>query len=125
MFVITTMLTSYLKTILLPQQLLQLKYQLQIVHHLIHVSAMDDAEDLGVQNLIDYSSNYSETTRSLCIYSKDEATYFINNIANTVDLNSFKYKAKLLGNTEAQANPNQANGVLKEWKNCCPIKMFE
>ena len=86
---------------------------------------MDDAEDLDVQNLIDYSSNYSETTRSLCIYSKDEATYFINNIANTVDLNSFEYKAKLLGNTDAQANPNQANGVLKEWKNCCPIKMFK
>ena len=38
----------------------------------------DDSEDLDLvmpmYNLLEYSSNYSETTRSLWFYSKDEAT---------------------------------------------------
>ena len=64
-------------------------------------------------NLIEYSSNYSKTTGSLWFYWKDEATDFINNIANTNDSKSFKYKATLLGNTEAHPNPNYANEILK------------
>ena len=36
-------------------------------------------------NLIEYSSNYSETTKSLWFYSKKEATNFNNDIANTDD----------------------------------------
>ena len=43
-------------------------------------------------NLTEYSSNYSKSTGSLWFYSKDEATDFNANIANTDD---FKYKAKL------------------------------
>ena len=39
-------------------------------------------------NLIECSSNYSETKGSLWFYSKDEATDFNNNIANTNDLKS-------------------------------------
>ena len=39
-------------------------------------------------NLIECSSNYSETEGSLWFYSKDEATDFNNNIANTNDLKS-------------------------------------
>ena len=46
--------------------------------------------------IIEYSSNYSETTGSLLFYSKDEATDFNNNIASTDNFKSFKYKAKLL-----------------------------
>ena len=42
---------------------------------------IDDAEDLDLvmpmNNPIEYSSNYSETTGSLWFYSKDEATSFI------------------------------------------------
>ena len=34
-------------------------------------------------DFIDYSSNHSDTTVSSCFYSKDEATSFNNNIANT------------------------------------------
>ena len=49
--------------------------------------------------LIEYSSNYSETTRSLCFYSKDEATNFNNDIENIDDFKSLKHNAKLLGNT--------------------------
>ena len=50
-------------------------------------------------NLIEYSSNYSQTTSSFWFYSKDEATNFNNNIENT---DNFKY-------TEAVG----ANGILK------------
>ena len=64
-------------------------------------------------NLIEYSSNYSETTRKLRFYLKDEATNFNVNIAKTDDFKSFKHKTKLLGDTVAQPNPNHANGILK------------
>ena len=41
--------------------------------------------------LIKYNLNYSETAGSLWFYSKDEATDFNANIANTNDFKSFKY----------------------------------
>ena len=44
-------------------------------------------------NVIEYSSNYSETTGSLWLYSNNEATDFNNNIANTNDFKSFKYES--------------------------------
>ena len=47
-------------------------------------------------NLIEYSSNYSETTGSFWFYSKDEATDFNADITNTNDFKSLKYKTKLL-----------------------------
>ena len=75
-------------------------------------------------NLIECSSNYSKTTGSLWFYSKDEATNFNADTANTNNFKSFKYKTKLLGNTVAQDTPNQANGFLKN-ANCCPIKIFK
>ena len=57
-------------------------------------TAIHDAEDLvmPMYNLIEYCSNYSETTGSLWFYSKDEATDF-NNIENTNNLKSFKDNA--------------------------------
>ena len=58
-----------------------------------------------------YSSNYSATTGSLWCYSKDEATNFNADIANTDSFKFFRYKVKLLRNTEAQPNPSQANGI--------------
>ena len=54
-------------------------------------------------NLIEYSSNYFETTRSLWFYSK------VTNFANDINFKYFKYKAKLLENTDAEG----ANGILK------------
>ena len=43
-------------------------------------TTIDDTEDLDlvmpIYNLIQYSSNYSETTGSLWFYSKDETTNF-------------------------------------------------
>ena len=61
---------------------------------------IDEAEHLdlvmSMYNLIEYSSNYSETTGSIWFYSKDEATDFNINLENTDDFKSFNYTAKLL-----------------------------
>ena len=65
-------------------------------------------------NLIECISNYSNTTCSLWFYSKKKA--------NTDNFKSFKYKVKLSGNTVAQPNPNQANGILENPKIAVPLK---
>ena len=69
----------------------------------------------------EYSSNYSETKGSLWFYSKDEATNFHADIANTNDFKYFKYKAKLLGNAVA----DEANGILKNGTIAAPLKYFK
>ena len=78
-----------------------------------------------MDNLIEYSSNYSETTGSLWLYSKDEATNFNEDIANDNNFKSFMYKAKLLGNTATQANSNHANEIPKKQNIYCDIKIFK
>ena len=49
-------------------------------------TTIDDAEDLDLvmpmYNFLEYISNYSDTTSSLCCYSKDEATNDNNDIVN-------------------------------------------
>ena len=58
--------------------------------HLLSVSVtdgttIDDSEDIDfvmpLYNLLEYSSNYSNTTGSLWFYSKDEVTNFDADIA--------------------------------------------
>ena len=75
---------------------------------------IDDAGDLdlvmSMYYLMEYSSNYSETTGSSWFHSKDEATDFNVEIVNNDDFKSFKYKFKLLGNTEG----DNSNGILKK-----------
>ena len=44
--------------------------------------------------MLEYSSNYSEARRSIWFYSKDKTTNFNNNIPNTDNFKSFKYKAE-------------------------------
>ena len=61
-------------------------------------------------NLIEYSSNYSETTESLWFCSKDEATNSDADIANNNNIKS-------LGNTEAGGN----NGILKNVTIAVPL----
>ena len=46
-----------------------------------------------MQNLLEYSSNYSGMIGSLWFYSKDEAADFNADIVNTDNFKSFKYKA--------------------------------
>ena len=91
----------------------------------IDETTIDDAEDLdlvmSVYNLVQYSSNYSEATGSLWLYSKNEPTDFNNNIADTDNFKSFKHKAKLLGNTVAR-DDNDANGILKNVRIAVPLK---
>ena len=83
----------------------------------IDETTIDDVEDIDLvmpmYNSIEYSSNYCESVGSVWLYSKDEATNFDAVIADDTNFQSFKYKAKLLGNTVAQPNPNHANGILK------------
>ena len=83
-------------------------------------TTIDDIEDLDLvmpmYNLIEYSSNYSETTGSLWFYSKDEATNFKDEILKTLMI--FKNKTKLLGNTVDQPLPNQTNGIIKKQLQC-------
>ena len=65
-----------------------------------------DAEDLDlvmplpVCKLIEYRLNYFDAAGSSWFYSKDEATDCNNYIVYTDASKSFKYKAKLLGDTE-------------------------
>ena len=85
------------------------------MHCLLNISNYDaegDVEDLDLvklkYNLIEHSSNYSETTEILWFYSKDEAINFKSD-----NFKSFTYNAKLLGSTAAQPLPNAANRLLK------------
>ena len=46
----------------------------------IEEATIDDAEDIDlVMPIIEYSSNYSETTGNLLLYSKDEESNFNEN----------------------------------------------
>ena len=76
-------------------------------------TTMDDAENLDlvmtIYKVIEYSSNYSETTGNLWFYFKNEAANFNADIGDTDDFKSFKYKAKLLGNTAVHG----ANRILR------------
>ena len=77
------------------------------MHYLINVGQInetfvDDADFISITmsmyNLIEYSDNYSDTSRSLCNFKRDEiegdVDLFIDNAS------SFKYKANIIGNTE-------------------------
>ena len=72
---------------------------------------------IPLYNLIEHSSEYPETMGSLWFYSKDEATKSGADIANK-KFKSFEYKAKLLGNTEA----DDGNGIVKNVTIAVPLK---
>ena len=63
----------------------------------INNTKINDAQDIDIvmpiYNLIEYSDNYSKTSRSLWQYTKDEPN---DNLANS---ESFKFKVKMTGNT--------------------------
>ena len=67
-------------------------------------------------NLIEYNDNYSDTSRSLWQFKRDEVPN--NNVDLTTD-NSFKYKAALVGETEDAAGRNS----FAKKKNSCSIKV--
>ena len=92
-------------------------------------TTIDDAEDLdldmSVYNLIEYNSNSFEATGGLLFYSKNKASNFDADVANNNNFKSFKYKAKVLGNTKAQHNSNHVNRIFKICNNCCTIKILK
>ena len=59
-------------------------------------------------NLLEYSSNYSETTVNLWFYSKDEATNFNTNTDGKNNFKCFKYNTRLIGNIKL----HELNGIL-------------
>ena len=59
---------------------------------------------MSIQNMREYSTNYSETTGRILKQQEDfedEATDFDADIADTNNIKSFKYKTKLIGDTAA------------------------
>ena len=84
---------------------------------------VDDADFINITmpmyNLIEYSDNYSDTSRSLRNFKRDEIegdvdlTVEANHIPN--NLSSFKYKANLIGNTGD-------NGIKNGVKIAIPLK---
>ena len=61
----------------------------------INGATINNVEVMPMFNVLEYNSNYSETTSSLWFYSKDEATLFNNNIGNKDNFISFEFKDKL------------------------------
>ena len=87
------------------------------------IENVEDSESVMLMcNLIEHSSNCSETTGILWFSFKDGATSCNADIANNNNFRSFEYKAKLLGNTFAQPAPNEANGILKNATITVPLK---
>ena len=76
-----------------------------------------------MHNLLENSSNYYDTSGSLCFYSKDEATSFKADIVNTnanfnadiANTDNYKYKTKLIGSTAEK-------GILKNITIPSPMK---
>ena len=85
-------------------------------------TTLDDAEDfdlvMPIYNLIEYISNYSDTTGSLRFNSKDEAANFNANAVSSNNFKSLKYKTRLIGNTGA----DKANGILRSATIAVPLK---
>ena len=86
----------------------------KIEHHFLHVRQINDVFideanhiyiAMPMYNLTEYSDNYSDTSRSLWQFKRDEVP--ANNADLTVDNSqSFKYKAALVGKTADYVNPN-------------------
>ena len=79
------------------------------MHHLKIVEQINDTfGDYGdfiniampMYNLIEYSGNYSDSSRSLCGFKRDETANYTD-ATNDDNAPSFKYKAKLIANTNA------------------------
>ena len=89
-------------------------------------TTIDDAGNLDLvmpmYNLIAYSSNYSKTIGSLWFCLMHEAAGFNADIDTENNFKCFRYKAKLLESREAQSDPNDTNGILKNATIAVPLK---
>ena len=77
----------------------------------VNGTTIDDIEELDLvmpmHNLLQYSSSYSDTTKSLWLFLKDEPTNFNADIGDNVAFKSFMYKTKLVRKTEAPLTANK------------------
>ena len=74
---------------------------------------------MPMYNLIEYGHNYSDTSRSLWKFKRDEVPD--NNAELTIDNSqSFKYKASLLGKTKDAVNNTISSA--KDAKIVLPLK---
>ena len=75
----------------------------------INETFIDEATHINMTmpmyNLIEYSDNYSDTSVSLWQFKRDEIIN-IENLTNDNNTSSFKYKANIIGNTEANGTKN-------------------
>ena len=69
--------------------------------------------------MIEYSTNYFDTTGSLWFYSKDETDNFDADIRNTHAFKSSKEKGLLIDNTVAYGN----NSILKMHLLLCSLEV--
>ena len=85
-------------------------------------TTIDASENLdlvvSIYKLLIYMSNHFDTTCSLWLYSKDEATNFNVDIRNNDNFKYFKCKAKLFGDTVADV----VNGILRDTTLAVPLK---
>ena len=54
---------------------------------------------MSMYNLMEQTSNFPDMIGSLWLYSEDEATNFNNDIGNTENFKSFKYRTEILGDS--------------------------
>ena len=81
---------------------------------------VEDADNLNLitnmNNLLEYSNNYSDSTASLYQFKRQEP--LANNYNLTDASSSFKYKSDLLGKlTDLDYNGNLSNNTNSNWEN--------
>ena len=104
----------------------------------INNTFIGNAEDFDIviqmYDLLEYSENYSVTSRSLWNFDRDEinddgnendnANNRINN-SKTITSKSFEHKTKILGNTPNNINTTTTTNNNNRHRSCCFIKIFE
>ena len=94
----------------------------------INETFIDEADFINIAmpmyDLIEYSDNYSSTSRSLWQFKRDEEPIDNNGASinlTTENSSSFKYISNFIGNTVA----DEANRKKRRCKNSCTIKIFK
>ena len=79
---------------------------------------VDEADFINITmpmyNVIEYSDNYSDTSRSLWGFKRDKVADNANVTNNNVP--SFKYKANLIGNTETNETKKEQKYLGNFWR---------
>ena len=92
--------------------------QLKLVHHFLHIKQINDVFideanhiyiTMPVYNLMEHNDNYSDTSRSLWKFKRNEVPADNNADLSINNSKSFKYKAAFVGKTaNAICNTNSS-----------------